>query len=91
MLIVFIHVIGIKAGEVLQRLKSVEASLDADLSTVPITYAGLLIDATVGGEFALVGLFHHHFVERHAREIIKTLFTHSVSGRPNSCPSFTKF
>uniref|UniRef100_A0A0R3W1S6 DNA-directed RNA polymerase n=1 Tax=Taenia asiatica TaxID=60517 RepID=A0A0R3W1S6_TAEAS len=68
----------IKAGEVLQRLKSVQASLDADLSTVPITYAGLLIDETVGGEFALVGLFYHRFVERHAREIIKTLFTHSV-------------
>ncbi|KAH9287020.1 Protein XRP2 [Echinococcus granulosus] len=72
------NTVRIKAGEVLQRLKSVHASLDADLSTVPITYAGLLIDGNVDGEFALVGLFYHHFVERHAREVIKTLSTRSV-------------
>ena len=76
-----------EAYKLLQRLKSVRASLDADLSIIPITYASLLIRknqsevsaaAEAEGAFALVGLFHHPGVEAHAREIIKVLAAQSV-------------
>ena len=49
------------------------ATLDPDLSLIPITYASLLITKEIEGDFALVGLFHHTGAEKHAREVVNVL------------------
>ncbi|VDL42843.1 unnamed protein product [Hymenolepis diminuta] len=64
--------------DVLQRLKSLQASLDPVLSIVPPTYSGLLIDPAPEGAFSLLGLFSHVGVEDNARLIIKYLYGLSI-------------
>nr|CUU97561.1 hypothetical transcript [Hymenolepis microstoma] len=64
--------------EVLQRLKSLEATLVPYLSIVPPTYSGLLINPDPDGGFALIGLFSHIGVETNARQIIKRLHDLSI-------------
>ncbi|KAM7541240.1 hypothetical protein Aperf_G00000046715 [Anoplocephala perfoliata] len=77
-------------GDVLQRLKSVHASLDPDLSIVPPTYACLLISPNPGGAFALIGLFNHTAAERHARQIITSLRGHSIYLVRSRCLQYTR-
>ncbi|KAM3185486.1 hypothetical protein ACTXT7_006253 [Hymenolepis weldensis] len=65
---------ALSGGDILQRLKSLQVSLDPVLSIVPPTYSGLLINPAPEGAFSLLGLFFHIGVEKNARLIIKYLY-----------------
>ncbi|VDO03550.1 unnamed protein product [Rodentolepis nana] len=85
-----LHPVLFQYLEVLQRLKSLQATLDPNLSIVPPTYSGLLINPSPDGGFALIGLFFHIGVEGNARQLIKRLYDLSVYLVRSRCLQYSR-